>query len=1051
MATTNNSNPVSMNLGIGDLNISMDNNRITTNLDDLDLNSVMDEHVKDSLSFDNPLTTLSLNSRYYEIDELIRTYQENNTYGKTSINIIHINIQSLSAKLENLKNLVGTLQENGILLNFILICETFLHDGNVNLVELPGYNLTYKNRIHRSRGGVAIYVKSDIEFKLREDLSIFEEGQFESIFIETTSGTTSNTVVGEIYRVPNSNPISSVKHYEEIFSKLKTCQNAIIGTDQNFDLLKLDSHMPTSDLLDCALTNSFIPVITKPSRITYSTATLIDNIYIKYNNNNTQIEPGILITDLSDHLPCFCSLKYKNLKHSTENKLTFEHRKLDENAMNNIKSILEQVDWSHLDNLTIENAYQEFTDIINKSLNTVAPLKTVTIKPQYIIKDPWMTRGLMKSSRTSSRLYRKCINKSRTGIKYKNYIKYRNIYNALKRTAKSEYYAQLFQDHKYDIRKTFKVINQIIGKTNNKSSIAQTFKVNDTDITDPQKIAQQFCHFFTNIGPKYANDIPPSINTSDHYLKLNSHPNINTIFLAPTDPDEISKILKTMKSKTSSGHDNINSKLLKAVESCIVKPISTLINKSIETGIVPDIMKLAKVIPIYKAKNKDELSNYRPISLLPVLSKIMEKVIHKRLYSFLEHNDILYKNQYGFRRKHSTIDAITQFITDATSSLDDKQSVLSVFLDLSKAFDTINHNILLQKLHFYGIRGTALDWFKSYLSNRKQYVFYNGHKSTTDTVECGVPQGSVLGPLLFIIYTNDLPNSVNNANTILFADDTTIYIANTNISTLYEILSHELANLSDWFRANKLSLNISKTNYILFSNTEKQNKLPELKLADQVISKVACVKFLGVHIDEKLKWDTHINIVKKRISRSFYAINKAKHVLNRKHLTILYYSLVYSYLTYGIIIWGSAYDTYLSKLIITQKKIIRAMTGASYNAHTEPLFKQLNILKLPDLYRLYVSKYMFAFINNSLPCNLLKIFTLAQDTHDHDTRHSKTLKLKIIKTRTVIATQSILNMGPTIWNSVGYTQYYNNDQTKLISPMALSSRLKGAVLQGYSN
>ena len=217
--------------------------------------------------------------------------------------------------------------------------------------------------------------------------------------------------------------------------KYLACQNAIIGTDQNFDLLKLDSHMPTSELLDCALTNSFIPVITKHSRISYSTATLIDNIYIKYNNNNIQIEPEILITDLSDHLPCFCSLKCKYLKNSTENKLTFEHRKLDENAMNNIKSILEQVDWSHLDNLTIENAYHKFTGIINKSLNTVAPLKTVTIKPQNIIKDPRMTRGLMKSSRTSSRLYRKCINKSRTGIKYKSYIKYRNIYNALKRTS----------------------------------------------------------------------------------------------------------------------------------------------------------------------------------------------------------------------------------------------------------------------------------------------------------------------------------------------------------------------------------------------------------------------------------------------------------------------------------------------------------------------------------------------------------------------------------------------------------------------------------------
>ena len=877
-------------------------------------------------------------------------------------------------------------------------------------------------------------VSQYIEYKIRADLSIFHEGEFESIFIETNSCTAVNTVIGEIYRIPNSNPNLSVKRYEHIFTKLKKCTNVIIGTDQNFDLLKLDTHSQTSELLDCALTNSFIPVITKPTRITFSTATLIDNIYIKYNRTDMEIESGILTTDLSDHLPCICTLKFEKAAHKTKKELTFQHRNIDENAINRMKILLSQIDWSHLHTFTVENAYQNFIEKINRIINTVAPLKKVTIKPNNVIKDPWMTRGLMKSSRTSARLYHQCVHKSRTSTEYKKYIKFRNIYNILKRNAKSEYYAKLFEEYKNDVRKTFKVINKIIGKTNNKSTIAQTFKLNNKNLTNPQDIADQFCNFFTNIGPKYANDIPASTNTSDHYLKLKTYPNVNSIFFEPTDPEEILAILRTMKGKNSSGHDNINSKLLKAVDSCIIKPISILINKSIQHGIVPDVMKLAKVIPIYKAKAKDEFSNYRPISLLPTLSKLLEKVVHKRVYSFLTQNEILCNNQYGFRRKHSTIDAITKFVTDATSSLDAKDSVLSVFLDLSKAFDTINHDILLQKLQFYGIRGKALDWFRSYLLNRKQFVCYNEHNSIADTVECGVPQGSVLGPLLFIIYTNDLPNSINHAKTILFADDTTVYIANKSIDTLFEIMSQELNSLSDWFRANKLSLNISKTNYILLSNTDKQRlNLPEIKLANQVISKAESVKFLGIYIDEKLKWDTHINIVKKRITKSFFAINKAKHVLNRKHLTILYYSLVYSYLTYGIIVWGSAHDTYMSKLKITQKKIVRAITGAPYNAHSEPLFKLLNILKLTDLYKLHISKYMFSFINNLLPCPILEIFTLAQDTHEHGTRHSKTLKLKIKKTRTVVATKSIVNMGPVIWNSISYTLYYNSDLTHLIS------------------
>ena len=223
-------------------------------------------------------------------------------------------------------------------------------------------------------------------------------------------------------------------------------------------------------------------------------------------------------------------MKFEKAAHKTKKELTFQHRNIDENAINRMKILLSQIDWSHLHTFTVENAYQNFIEKINRIINTVAPLKKVTIKPNNVIKDPWMTRGLMKSSRTSARLYHQCVHKSRTSTEYKKYIKFRNIYNILKRNAKSEYYAKLFEEYKNDVRKTFKVINKIIGKTNNKSTIAQTFKLNNKNLTNPQDIADQFCNFFTNIGPKYANDIPASTNTSDHYLKLKTYPNVNSIF-----------------------------------------------------------------------------------------------------------------------------------------------------------------------------------------------------------------------------------------------------------------------------------------------------------------------------------------------------------------------------------------------------------------------------------------------------------------------------------------------------------------------------------------
>ncbi len=767
----------------------------------LDLNTYFDRYVNENNINDNPLNLLNIESLYHEIQHLKFTTHPEFTS-------IHLNIQSLPAKFDKLKLLITELDEHKISVDFILLCETFLTDNISHMYNIPGYNLICNNR-QNLRGGVAIYINSKLNFSRREDLEIFLPGQFESLFMEIKSKA-SPLIVGEIYRIPNTNEHDSIEKYETIVKQLVNYKNVIIGTDQNFDYLKIDHQKNTEDLLNTFVSNGLIPTITKPTRITHTSATLIDNIYVS-SNTNSHIQSSILCYDISDHMPILvCTGNYKSRIH-TNKPLEFKHRKFTESQIISIGEKIRQINWHYLNMLETDDAYSSFMNKLNTIIDEVAPEIVVRIKPSRVIHEPWMTRGLIKSSYTLNELYKKKLGKNKMHIYTIKYIKYRNLFNELKKVAKLSHYSQLLNNYKYDIRKTWGVINNLVGRSNDKSSISETFNISQKVTTDHKEIAEGFCNFFTNVGTEFSNKIPTAKYKYDHYMRDR---NQSSMFMAPTDNYEVLKMITSLKSKNSSGHDNINSKFVKLIQHNLVSPLVILFNKSLETGIVPDLMKLAEIIPIYKSKDKTSLNNYRPISLLPIFSKLIEKIVHKRLYNFLMSQNIFYQSQYGFRKHHATTHAVHEFVDNTINAFDNKLLTLGVFLDLSKAFDTINHDILLEKLQWYGIRGRALDWFRSYLSDRTQYVKYKNTKSSLQTLPCGVPQGSVLGPLLFIIYTNDLPNCLTLTKAILFADDTTIFLSSPDKRFLYESVNNDLHSLAEWFQTNKLSLNVSKTNDI---------------------------------------------------------------------------------------------------------------------------------------------------------------------------------------------------------------------------------------------
>ena len=429
-------------------------------------------------------------------------------------------------------------------------------------------------------------------------------------------------------------------------------------------------------------------------------------------------------------------------------------------------------------------------------------------------------------------------------------------------------------------------------------------------------------------------------------------------------------------------------------------------------------MKTANIIPLFKADDPMLFNNYRPVSLLSIFSKIFEKAMYTRLVDFLEMHKVLYDKQFGFRKNHSSYMAHMILVDNLIKALQDREYVIGVFLDFSKAFDTVDHSILLDKLFHYGIRGVAYKWFESYLEDRIQFVTYNSEKSSTKPMKCGVPQGSILGPILFLVYINDLVSVCKHSLAFLFADDTNLFSSGKNLAELAAKVNEDLSSISVWLKVNKLSLNVKKTHFLVFSNKKAIVDKIELFIDGMAIDKERNTKFLGVFIDDKLSWKKHIDHISKKISRGIGIICKARRVLNVNALKTLYYSFIYPYFMYCNHVWAATYPTSLKRLVVLQNTVVRIISSAQRRTSLEPLYEKHGILKFEDINKFLYSKFMYKWYHKKVPSIFENCFPIIRDIHEHETRQSARNEIYFNGFKTQFSQQRFSFRAPFCWNSI---------------------------------
>ncbi len=934
---------------------------------------------------DNPFHTFK-SSPYITADKFHRY-----NFDCSSLSLLHVNLNSLNTNsLDNLTTLIQPLKAN---LNFIAISETrFNSKTDFANFKIPGYKPLDIDLVDNSptlAGGVALFHEQNLNVIPRPDLKI-KLDYVENIWVELIQpGNTKNIIVGVVYRHPRK-IVSEIENFTDALNDTLLKINSESKTsyfcgDLNLNLIDYCNNTHISNFVDMIYSNSFFPCITKPTRIVpHHTPSLIDHIYS--NSMSSYIKSGICLYPIADgHLPVFCVSDTK-LHKIKKNCIIRDYKKFNkEEFLRHLQFAFCDFNEKTKDTTDVNELYNLFHDTFSLTLNDHAPIKKLSVRQQKIMLRPWLTRGILNSIKNKTKMHKShyIFGDILMRTFYKKYC------NTLKRCiekSKINHYQMTFENLKNDIKKTWKTINEIVNIKSKNYSSPNLIKINDENITDPKLISNLFNDYFKNVGPNLARAIPRSRSNFKDFL---GEKNRNKFRIKTCTENEIGMLITNLKLSNSEGIDNIPTRIVKISNHLISSHLARIFNLSIKTATFPDRLKYAKIIPIYKADKRTILSNYRPISILSPISKLIERLIFNNLLRFLLDNNILFKYQFGFRENYSTELALVEISDKIYKSLDNSEFFFALYLDLSKAFDTVDFDILLYKLKHYGIRGSAHQWFKSYLTNRTQQVEIDGCTSDSLITVCGVPQGSVLGPLLFLLYINDLPNSTSKFNFRLFADDTKIYVSHSNLSEIQQIINSEIPKITDWLSANKLSPNLSKTKYVLFKDPHKVENLElKVELSNSIINRAYFAKHLGIIFDSDMSWKSQCKAVSLKISRAVGILYKLKNYANLKILRNIYFATLYCHLNYGILSWGAAALKHINPIQVKQNLFLKIMYKLDMMYNTNRLYFNFKFLKINEIYHAKCLQFIHRYHSNLLPSAFENFLTLANSIHSHNTRYA---------------------------------------------------------------
>lgn len=908
-----------------------------------------------------------------------------------SLKIFYSNTRSI-VKPGRFDELQCVLKALKVKLNIIIFTETWIKsEDEAKRLQIPGYTHYYSYRSNGRGGGVSIFAHNDLKHNFVEEKCL-ANSHFLWIHLENYS-----LDIGAIYRKPDTNIAEFLDEYS---NQIRSKKRGLTIGDLNFNILNSDCSVI---LYKETLEENGYKLINKIdkkfcTRETKTTKSILDHACS--NLKNTYFHLTFIETPMSDHKHLY--LEIKKHKPAPLRKLQYEsinydklYKMMKEGQNNNTEFV--------------------FNLLEERLLHCIKKTKELKTKIQNPPRQDWINKKITDQINSRNILWKQYKINSKDKIKEELFINKRNDVAGQIQKTKKLYYYKAFNDCKKKPAKMWKLINNLSNNRVKENTGPNKLKTLNGYITEEKEICNCFNDFFAEIGSTLASLITKNriVNSRIVTNETNNLLTLTNYNLCSTD--EIARIIKNLKTNTSSGLDGITTKCIKSLKNIIIQELTECVNKCLTLGTFPDSLKIAKVTPIYKSGNKSDPGNYRPISVLPVLSKIFEKVLYKRLKDHIDVLNLINDTQYGFRPKSNTLSATVDLVTNIKLNIDKKKIALGIFIDLKKAFDTVSHDILLQKLNDIGIVGTAHDMFTSYLRNRCQVVKIGKSESSYSTLTYGIPQGSILGPLLFIIYINGINQIGLKGDITLYADDTCLFYFSNTIEEIIDNAQKDLKLLDEWFQTNLLTINVSKTNYIIFASKNKKiQDFPPLTLNNQAIKRTNQEKYLGLVLDHQLTWKPHLIKIKSKLSSLTGALRGIVRCLPLQVRYTIYNSLVKPHIDYLIEIWGTSYKTNLKLLQIAQNKLVKTLFHYDYMTPTDKIYKETKLLNIPQTYIYNTCVLIRKILNKDIHTQI--VFTKKHQIQQKRLRNANDINL--YSPRTNYGKKNLMHEGAQIYNKL---------------------------------